>query len=87
MIDGRATHNFINEGLVRRRLDTKDFEGFMVIVADGYNLPCKKKIRKMEITFQDHKVCDEFHVIGLGDIDVILGVQWLHSLGEYTTNY
>jgi len=36
LIDGGATHNFINTTLVtRRQISTEKFEGFEVVVADG----------------------------------------------------
>lgn len=75
LIDGRATHNFIYKGLVKKkRLNVEDFEGFTIIVADGYNLPYKEKVWKLDITFGGHKVCDDFYVIGLCEIDIILGM-------------
>ena len=41
LIDGGATHNFIDATLVtRRQIPTKEFEGFEVLVADGYNMTC-----------------------------------------------
>jgi hypothetical protein len=30
---------------------------------------------------------DPFYVVDLSDIDVVLGVQWLYSLGEIGFNY
>lgn len=30
---------------------------------------------------------EDFYVVDVDDTDMVLGVQWLHSLGEYTTNY
>jgi len=32
-------------------------------------------------------VTDTFYVVDLSDIDVVLGVQWLITLGKITTNY
>lgn len=40
-----ATHNFIDEGLVTRmKLKTKDFEGFKVVMEDGFTTPCTQMI-------------------------------------------
>ena len=45
LVDSRATHNFIDEGLVRRQgLQVEEFSGFNVIVADGFPLTCTKVI-------------------------------------------
>lgn len=34
-----------------------------------------------------HTMKEDFYVVDVSDTDMVLGVQWLHSLGEYTTNY
>jgi hypothetical protein len=39
LIDGGATHNFIDAALVSMKgIPTEEFEGFSVVVADGYNM-------------------------------------------------
>jgi hypothetical protein len=39
LIDGGTTHNFIDATLVtRRHILAKEFEGFNMVVADGYNM-------------------------------------------------
>jgi hypothetical protein len=39
LVDGGATHNFIDVTLVtRRQIPVEDFEGLNVVVADGYNM-------------------------------------------------
>ena len=30
---------------------------------------------------------DSFYVMNVADADVVLGVQWLYSIGKYTTYY
>jgi hypothetical protein len=41
LVDGGATHNFIDASLVARRgLHTKEFDGFHMAVADGYTMTC-----------------------------------------------
>jgi hypothetical protein len=30
---------------------------------------------------------DDFYVVDLADTNIVLGVQWLYSLGDITTNY
>jgi hypothetical protein len=88
LIDGGATHNFIEASLVSRRaLHTKDFEGFDVAVADGHTVECLDRIPNLEMKLGNYTVRDKFYVVDLSDTDVVLGVQWMITLGKITTNY
>lgn len=87
LIDTRATHNFIDEVVVAKKgLQTEDFEGFKVMVADGFHIFCTKKIPNMSMQLGNYKVKDDFYVVSIGDTDAVLGIQWLRSLGEISLN-
>jgi hypothetical protein len=88
LINGGATHNFINASLVSRRvLQTKEFEGFDVAVADGHTVECLDIVPNLEMKLGNYTVRDTFYVVDLSDTDVVLGVQWMITLGKITTNY
>jgi hypothetical protein len=88
LIDGGVTHNFIDATLVARRcIATEDFEGFNVVVVDGFNMTCTQKILRLVVTLGNYTLTDDFYVVDLADTNIVLGVQWLHSLGEITMNY
>jgi hypothetical protein len=83
LIDGGATHNFIDTSLVSRRaLQTKEFEGFDVAVADGHTMECLDRLSDLEIRLGNYIMRDTSYVVYLLDIDVVLGVQWLIKLGK-----
>jgi hypothetical protein len=88
LVDGGATHNFIDASLVARRgLHTEEFEGFHVAVADGYTMSCLDMIPDLEVKLGNYTLTDTFYVVDLSDTDAVLGVQWLYSLGEIGFNY
>jgi predicted aspartyl protease len=88
LVDGGATHNFIDTSLVARRgLRTEEFEGFHVAVADGYTMTCLDMIPDLEVKLGNYTLTDTFYVVDLSDTDAVLGVQWLYSLGEIGFNY
>jgi hypothetical protein len=88
LIDGGASHNFIDVSLVNmRHLPTVEFEGFLVEVAGGHTMPCDRYIPLMSLTLGRHNLTQDFYVMDLPDTNVILGVQWLSTLGPITTNY
>jgi hypothetical protein len=88
LIDGGATHNFIDVALVSRRaLQTEEFEGFDVAVADGHTVECVDRVPDLEVKLGNYTMRDTFYVVDLFDTDVVLGVQWLITLGKISTNY
>ncbi|KAH9296678.1 hypothetical protein KI387_044258 [Taxus chinensis] len=88
LIDSGATHNFIDASLVERwGLQTEDFEGFNVVVANGESMRCTRWVPQVSIMMGNYTVTNDFHIVGMGVTNIVLGVQWLHSLGEFQTNF
>ena len=44
-------------------------------------------IPNLEVKLGNYTLTDTFYVVELSDTDVVLGVQWLYSLGEIGFNY
>jgi hypothetical protein len=87
-IDGGASHNFIDSALLRRRhIPTVEFEGFKVEGAGGCTMPCDMYIPSMKLTLGRHELIQDVYVMDMPDTNIILGVQWLSTLGPITTNY
>jgi hypothetical protein len=58
-----------------------------VVVVDGYNMMCTQRIRGLEVTLGNYTLTDDFYIMDLADTHVVLGVQWLYSLGDIHMNY
>jgi hypothetical protein len=43
-----------------------------------------KWIPKLTITMGNYSMTDDFFVVDLPDTNVVLGFQWLYSIGRYT---
>jgi hypothetical protein len=88
LIDGGASHNFIDATLLKRRhIPTVEFEGFKVEVAGGSTMPCNRYILGMKLTLERHELVQDVYVMDIPDTNIILGVQWLSTLGPITINY
>jgi hypothetical protein len=88
IIDGGATHNFIDVSLVSRwALQTMEFEGFDVAVVDGHTVECLDRVPNLDMKLGNYTVRDTFYVVDLSETDVVLRVQWMITLGKITTNY
>jgi hypothetical protein len=63
---GGTTHNFIDVALVtKRQIPTKDFKGFNVVVAYGYNMAYTHRIRGLELTLGNYTLTYDFYVVDL----------------------
>jgi hypothetical protein len=83
-----ATHNFIDVSLVtRRNIPVEYFEVFNVVVEDGYKMTYTKRIMGLEVTLGNYTLINEFYIMDLADIHVVLGVEWLYPLGDIQMNY
>jgi hypothetical protein len=88
LVDIGATHNFIDQKLVDRRgLQSEEFVGFGVKVADGVVLSCTWRIPQLSIQMGDYTLTDDFYVLPLEDYDVVLGMQWLQGIGQYIIDH
>jgi hypothetical protein len=48
---------------------------------------CLDRVPNLEIKLGNYTVRDTFYVVDLSDTYVVLGAQWMISLGKITTNY
>jgi hypothetical protein len=88
LIDGGASHNFIDVALLKRRhIPIVEFEGFKVEVVGGSTMPWDRYIPGLKLTLCRHELTQDVYVMDLLDTNIILGVQWLSTLGPITTNY
>jgi hypothetical protein len=75
LIDGGASHNFIDMDMVERRhIPTIDFEGFLVEVARGRTMDCDRYIPQMSLTLGRYILTQDFYVVDIPDTNIILGV-------------
>ena len=82
LIDSGRTHNFIDPK-ISKQVDSfvHPCSIFKAVVANGSTLPCKGKCRNVCISIGYYKLCSNMFSMPLGGCDVILGTQWLHTLG------
>ena len=57
------------------------------MVVDGKKFGNVRKCHKVKLQIQDFNFESELCIVPLGGIDVVLGVQWLQTLGTYSVNH
>ncbi|KAK8949103.1 hypothetical protein KSP39_PZI005439 [Platanthera zijinensis] len=82
LIDSESTHNFLDEGAARRlNCEFVPMTPFLVAVADGKKLSSSYKVNNFTWRMQGVGFTSEMLILPLGGCEVVLGVQWLVTLG------
>ena len=88
LIDCGRTHNFIHCKLAKA-LNCFIYPApeFQVIIANGGTINCSGKCHKITLTMGEYVLNIPILAIPMGGVDVVLGVQWLQSLGTVAFNF
>ena len=83
LIDSGSTHNFISERMVNLlRLPVVPTQTFTVRVANGENLKCQGRFEEVQIDLHGTIFSLTVYSLPLTGLDVVLGIQWLETLGS-----
>ena len=58
-----------------------------MIISGENTLNYTRYVPWMTLSLGNYTITDDFFMVKVPDTNVVLGVQWLYSLGKYTTNY
>jgi hypothetical protein len=83
LVDTGSTHTFIKEGLLPQQLglEVTPREGLTVKVANSERVTSGGVCRAAEMDIGSEHFNTNFYVLPLDGFDVVLGVQWLRTLG------
>ena len=83
LIDSWSTHNFVNANFAKKMgCDKVAAPAFQVMVANGDRLQCDEIYKSVPMEIQGYKFHISMYPLELQGFDVVLGVQWLQSLGR-----
>lgn len=88
LIDSGASHNFISTKLVQKlSLTLQGKTGYRVLMGVGIAVKGEGICKGLKLTAQNVEIVSDFLPLELGSADVILGVQWLETLGEVKVSW
>jgi predicted aspartyl protease len=88
LIDSGSTHNFIHYKLAKAlNCVVYPTPEFQVMIANGGIINCYGKCNKINITMGEYVMNSTMIAIPMGGVDVVLGIQWLQSLGTVAFNF
>ena len=88
LIDSGSTHNFIH-CKVAKELNFFPYPApqCQVMVANGGTINCFGKFHNIKLTMGEYVLNSTILSIPMGGADVVLGLQWLQSLGTIAFNF
>nr|KYP33317.1 hypothetical protein KK1_045838 [Cajanus cajan] len=88
LIDSGSTHNFLDVN-VAKRLGCKieDMDSVTVTVADGARVQINTMVKGFSWLIQNTVFTSDIMLLPLGCCDMVLGIEWLITLGDITWNF
>ncbi|GAU37691.1 hypothetical protein TSUD_164940 [Trifolium subterraneum] len=88
LVDSGATHNFISQKLVHQmEWPIEDTPEMKVKLGDGFQTATKGVCKGLGMFIGDFQLSPNMHLFELGGIDVVLGIEWLKTLGDTIMNW
>jgi len=88
LIDCGATSNFISKELVQElQLPVKPTPEFVVEVGNGDKISNRGVCKDLQLEVQGLNIVQNFFLLDLGGTEVVLGMEWLASLGDVEANF
>jgi hypothetical protein len=85
LVDSGNTHNFIHHFLSQEfNCYIRALNNFQIIVANGGSMKCGGHCENVLLQIGQYNLKYHMFVIGMGGFDIVLGVEWLHTLGPIT---
>ncbi|KAF7126621.1 hypothetical protein RHSIM_Rhsim11G0093400 [Rhododendron simsii] len=82
LIDSGSTHNFLDPKIAKTTgVESQPTNPLTVVVADGTKIFSKAMVKDFNWTMQGAEFTADMRLLPLGGCDIILGVQWLSTLG------
>ncbi|XP_010533307.1 PREDICTED: uncharacterized protein LOC104809111 [Tarenaya hassleriana] len=83
LIDSGASHNFLSKELLGvLPIKLAGTVGYGVCLGNGLTVQSAGICCGLELTFPEYSLVSDFIPLELGGADVILGIQWLQTLGK-----
>ncbi|XP_061968341.1 uncharacterized protein LOC133691764 [Populus nigra] len=88
LIDGGSTHNFIDQVVVTKfGIPINRSQRFQVMVANREKITCTGQCQSLTLIIQGIAITANYYVLPVTACQVVLGVQWLETLGPIEMDF
>ncbi|KAL0444686.1 UNVERIFIED_CONTAM: hypothetical protein Slati_2191300 [Sesamum latifolium] len=84
LVDSGSSHNILQPRLPHfLQLAVQALPTFSIFVGNGASIPCSGLCPAVPIAIQQQSFCIPFYLLPIHGADVVLGVEWLQTLGPF----
>lgn len=88
LIDSGSTQNFIQDSVAYKLgVGLQSLQEFKVFIGSGEYLVCREMVRQVPLTIQEVTLNEDLYVLSMEGANIVLGIQWLETLGAVTYDY
>ncbi|KAK9037178.1 hypothetical protein V6N11_022099 [Hibiscus sabdariffa] len=88
LIDSGASTNFISRSVAEAlKLKQTTTTPFVVEVGTGQRVKCMGSCKQVELWIDGLQIIQDYFLFNLGSADVVLGLEWLETLGDIQANF
>lgn len=88
LVDSGSTHNLIQDRIAKLLdLPAQQARSFQVLVGNGEELKCSSICPQVPLQMGPNQFLVDLYVLPISGAELVLGVQWLKTLGPVLTDY
>jgi hypothetical protein len=88
LIDSGSTHNFIHRRLADEiHCFVRPVSNFQILIVNSGTMKCGGRCENVKLQMGDYHLKTHMLSISMGGCDIVLGVEWLCTLGQITLDY
>jgi hypothetical protein len=88
LVDSGSTHNFIHHHIAQEsNCCIRVVNNFQIMIANGDSMKCGGCCENVRLQIGHYHLKSQFFSIEMGGCDIVLGVEWLHTLGPILMDF
>ena len=88
LIDSGSTHNFLDQSVIKGLgYQLLPIDPVPITIANGQEVWCTQVCKRFTWEVQSYQFTADFLVMPLGGCEMVLGIQWLATLGDIVWNF
>jgi hypothetical protein len=88
LVDSGSTHNFIHRRIAQEtHCYIHAVNNFKIMIANGGSMKCGGRYENVCLQIGDYHLKSHMFVIDMGGCDIVLGVEWLRTLGPILMDF